>query len=112
MKDILTPQERERFNAVSACIQGTITNYELSTRLSLSLRQSQRLKRRVEEYGEEGIPHGGRGKRSNRAFDTIVTEIVTAFMHEKKHTDFGPTFAQEQLVKEMRLAGVEDFGRA
>lgn len=103
MQHTLTSLERERFDIVSSCIAGTTTNAVAATKLGVSIRQLQRLKRVVEKDGESGIRHGNRGQTSNRAIPTETRDAVIAFMKEEKHQDFGPTFVQEQLVKQKNI---------
>ena len=107
MKITLTPLERERYDIVRSCIDRDITNAEAAARLNLTVRQTQRLKRSVEERGEQGILHGSRGRASNRATHPETASAVIAFMHEEKHRDFGPTFAWEQLMKQGVVMGLE-----
>jgi hypothetical protein len=94
----LTASEQERYDTIRDCIDGDITNKEASTRLGLKIRQVQNLKRAVEEYGKEGIIHGSKGKIPPNATSDTVAKKVTAFFEQKKHQDFGPTFAQEKLL--------------
>ena len=96
----LTPPERARFDIINSCIAGAITNKEAASRLQLTVRQTQRLKRRVEDKGDQGVIHGGKGKTSNNAISETTVSVIETFLKEDKHHDFGPTFAQEQLVKQ------------
>jgi hypothetical protein len=96
----LTPLERERYDCIRSCIDRDITNAEAAARLGLKVRQVQNLKRAVEKDGEQGILHGSRGRISNRATHPETVSMVTVFLKNEKHCDFGPTFAQEQLVKQ------------
>ena len=100
METTLTPLERDRYDIVRSCIDRDITNAEASTRLGLKTRQVQNLKRAVEKHGELGVLHGSRGRASNRATHPEIVSMVTVFLKDEKHRDFGPTFAQEQLVKQ------------
>lgn len=99
MEYTLSPEDRDRFNSISTCVQGDATNAETAARLRLTVRQVQRLKRRVETLGEAGVIHAGRGKTSNRKTSEATTKAVTTHLKKKECADFGPTFAQEQLVK-------------
>ena len=103
MKDKLTPKEQERHDTILSCSAGKITNTEAAAKLRLTVRQVRRLKRKVEKLGESGIRHGNRDRTSNRATDAKTKAEVVAFMQEEKHRDFGPTFAQEQLVKQKHI---------
>lgn len=107
METTLTPEERERFDCIRACIDGDLTNAEVAARLGLKKRQVQNLKRAVEKRKEAGVVHGSRGQRSGRATKERTVAEVVAFLRKKKHRDFGPTFAQEQLAKQGISLGVE-----
>ena len=95
----LTDSEQERYDVIQSCIDGYITNKEAAVRLGLKVRWVQMLKRSVEKNGAKGAIHGSKGKTSPHATSNIISEKVTLFFEEKKHQDFGPTFAQEKLAK-------------
>ena len=94
----LTDSEQERYDVVSSCIEGEITNKEASIRLGLKIRWVQMLKRAVEKDGKKGVVHKSKGQAPPNATPKIITEKVVTFFEQKKHHDFGPTFAQEKLV--------------
>ena len=94
----LTDSEQERYDVVSSCIEGDITNKEASVRLGLKIRWVQMLKRSVEKDGKKGVIHKLKGQASNNATDDTVVKKVVTFFEQKKHHDFGPTFAQEKLA--------------
>ena len=94
----LTDSEQERYDVVSSCIEGEITNKEASVRLGLKIRWVQMLKRAVEKDGKKGVIHKSKGQVPPNATSKIITEKVVTFFEQKKHQDFGPTFAQEKLV--------------
>ena len=98
-KTVLTASEQERYDTVRSCIRGDITNREASYRLGLKIRQVQRLKKKIEENGEQGIIHGLKGKIAHNKTEEVEIKKVVKFLQEKKHRDFGPTFAQEKLVE-------------
>lgn len=99
MEIVLTPEERERFDIVRACIDGDLISAEAAARLRLTVRQVRRLKRRVEKRGEAGILHGLRGSISPRKTGGITVGNIVAHLKKKGCKGFGPTFAQEQLRK-------------
>lgn len=103
----LTEQDRERYEIIHSCIDGDLTNAEAGARLRLTIRHVRRLKRAVETLGEAGVVHGSRGKESPKATKESTKTTIMKFLKEKKHCDFGPTFAQEQLAKQDILIGVE-----
>lgn len=94
----LTASEQERYDIIRSCSDGDITNKEASIRLGIKVRQVQRIKRAVEKNGRNGVVHGAKGQVSNNATDETIIKEVVEFFKEKKHHDFGPTFAQEKLV--------------
>ena len=103
METTLTPEERGRYDCVRACIDGDLTNAEAAARLGRTVRQTQRLKRSVEKDREKGVIHGNRGKSSKTAVDQKTVAAIVAFLKKKKHQDFGPTFAMEQLAKQKKI---------
>jgi hypothetical protein len=107
MKTSLTPLEQERYDCIRACIDQDITNAEASARLRLTVRQVRRLKRAVEQSGEEGARHGNRGRVSNRATHPETTYAVFEYLKKEKHRDFGPTFAREKLAERGVVLGTE-----
>ena len=99
MDDIkLSAAELERYDTIRDCIDGNITNKEASIRLGLKKRWVQMLKRSVEKDGKRGAVHGSKGQSPGNSTSDAVAEKVAAFFREKKHHDFGPTFAQEKLA--------------
>lgn len=94
----LTDSEQERYDVVRSCIDGDITNKEASVRLGLKVRQIQRIKRTIESDGKKGAIHGSKGQAPPNATHDTITKKVVAFFKQKKHHDFGPTFAQEKLA--------------
>lgn len=103
----LTPLQQERYDHIRSCIDGDITNAEAAARLRLSVREVQRLKRSVEKDGKLGVIHGNRGRASNRAMHPEKVSVVVAYLEDKQHRDFGPTFAQEKLEERGIVLGVE-----
>lgn len=93
----LTISEQERYDVIRSCIGGDITNYEASVQLGLKIRWVQKLKRAVEKDGMKGVVHKSKGRRSGNATTLDTVKKVAAFFRQKKHKDFGPTFAQEKL---------------
>ncbi len=94
----LTAREQERYDIIRSCSGGDITNKEASVRLGLKIRQIQNLKRAVEKEEVKGIVHKSKRQISHNATDDTIVKKVTAFFEQKKHRDFGPTFAQEKLA--------------
>ena len=104
MEDSLTPQERERYDIIHACIEKKITNAEAAARLRLTTRQVRRSKRAIEKYGAHGVVHGNRSRVPWNATNATTKKTVVTFLKKKDHRDFGPTFAMEQLLKQESIA--------
>jgi hypothetical protein len=94
----LTDREKERYDIIRSCIDGDITNKEASIRLGLKTRWVQNLKRAVEKGGKVGVVHKSKGQTPPNAIPDILVDEVRRFFKDKKHQDFGPTFAQEKLA--------------
>ena len=94
----LTVSEQERYDVIQSCIDANITNKEASVRLGLKIRRIQEIKRAVEKDGKKGVVHGSKGKSPDNATSGAVIKKVNTFFDQKKHQDFGPTFAQEKLA--------------
>ena len=94
----LTASEQERYEVVRSCADGDITNKEASIRLGLKVRQIQRIKCVIEKEGKKGAVHKSKGQAPPNATSDTITKKVVAFFEQKKHQDFGPTFAQEKLA--------------
>lgn len=94
----LTASEQERYNIIRSCIDGDITNKEASDRIGLKIRQVQNLKRAVLKEEMRGVIHKSKGRTSSNATDNATVKKAVEFLKQKKHKDFGPTFAQEKLL--------------
>jgi transposase-like protein len=94
----LTDLEQERYDVIRSCIDRDITNKEASVRLGLKIRWVQKLKKEVLKNGTSGVVHKSKGRISSNATVDVIADEVTEFFKQKKHHDFGPTFAQEKLA--------------
>jgi hypothetical protein len=103
----LTAHEEERYDIIRSCVDGDITNKEASVRLGLKVRQVQRIKRAVEKEEKKGVVHKSKGRISGNATGDVITRKVIRFFEQKKHQDFGPTFAQEKLFNIGVMIGTE-----
>jgi len=104
METTLTMSNREidRLKVINNVIIGKLTWDEAGSQLDLSGRQVGRLCQKVRKKGNAGIIHGLRGKPSNNQLEPGLLE--KAMEHVKsKYYDFGPTFANEKLLKIHKL---------
>jgi transposase len=73
-------RDAQRLGPLKAAIEARITNRKGAELTGLSLRQFQRLKRRVRCQGPRGLLHGNRGRPSPRRLDPAVREQVVALL--------------------------------
>ena len=96
--DILMMRQNElkRLEYIKKAIGKQVTQLEASGFLGISLRQVQRLVRRVREIGSKGIVHQGRGKVSHRRISEVIkAKVLRAY--GSRYKDFGATLASEKL---------------
>ncbi len=99
---VMSATELRRVHVLRQVREKRITQRAAGTLLGLTNRQIQRLLRRVEQEGDQGLVHRGRGKPSNRRIpETQKTKGLT--LYDTQYGDFGPTLAAEQLAERHRL---------
>jgi len=76
----MSRKEVPRAGLVKAALAGKITNAEGARALRLSVRQFQRLKRRVDTEGAAGIVHRSRGRASPRRLTPALRKHVVRLM--------------------------------
>jgi len=107
----LSEKERGRLRIVKAIAAGKMSSRKGAEVLGVSYRQMLRVMSRFEECGAEGLGHGLRGRRSNRAESKTKRERILR-LYQTKYEDFGPTLAQEYLEREEgEKIGVETLRR-
>jgi len=94
----MTSQEAERLTIINNLIAKKINGTDAAKQLSLSVRQTKRLKARVRKYGVKGIIHKLRGRDGNNKIDTKLLREVKKII-QKEYPDFGPTLATEKLLE-------------
>jgi transposase len=73
----LTVAQHRRLKTIETALEGRLTNRQAAHALALSLRQVQRLKRKVHRDGPAGIRHGNTGRRPwNRLTDDLRERIL------------------------------------
>lgn len=74
MKEVLTMtlKEVKRLKIVNEFVNGTITQIEAATYLSLSERQLRKIVKRFKEEGDKGVINKSRGPTSNRKTKTDI----------------------------------------
>ena len=100
-------QDRDRLKVVSNAEKGRLTQKQAGDQLGLSERQVRRLVKRIRQEGDGGLIHRSRERPSNRRLCEEDREAVKEFLLLATWSDFGPTYAQEQLVKQGYRIGRE-----
>lgn len=97
-----TMREVTRYSIIQSLLEGKMVNKEAVLSLNLSLRQVQRMKRKVEVLGPAGILHGNRGRSPSHAFSSEAqNRIIT--LAEERYFDFNFSHLSEMLEEEERI---------
>lgn len=98
----MSGKELRRVHVIRQVVEHRVTQKKAGTVLGLSARQIQRLVRRVEQEGDHGLVHRGRGRPSNRRIpEPRKTKVLK--LYEQRYGDFGPTLAAEKLAEQHGL---------
>lgn len=122
-KVLMSGKELRRVHVIRQVLNAHITQVKAGSLLGLTDRQIRRLVRRVEQEGDQGLVHRGRGKPSNRRVpEKRKTKVLK--LYEERYGDFGPTLAAEKLAEHhgitlsdetlrlwLRAHGIEHFRR-
>lgn len=95
---LMSGKELRRVHVIRQALEKQITQEKAGELLRLTERQIRRLMRRVEQEGDQGLVHRGRGKPSNRRIPEQRKAQVLK-LYEKRYGDFGPTLAVEKLAE-------------
>ena len=94
----MSVKELRRVHVIRQTMEQKLTQVQAGTVLGLTTRHIRRLIERVEQAGDQGLAHRGRGTPSNRRIpDTVKRKVLT--LYEKRYGDFGPTLAAEKLAE-------------
>lgn len=99
---VMTQRENKRYEIIKDLINNKIDGTEASKQISLSTRQTKRLKARVIEEGIKGIIHKNRGKPSNRKIEKEIMEKAKTLL-KQNYSDFKPSFASEKLEENHQI---------
>ena len=95
---IMSVKELRRVHVIRQTRENKLTQVKAGTLLGLSPRHIRRLIERVEQGGDQGLAHRGRGKPSNRRIpEKVQTKALT--LYAQRYGDFGPTLAAEKLAE-------------
>lgn len=120
---VMSGKELRRVHVIRQVVAKQLTQKEAGTLVGLTDRQIRRLQRRVEQEGDRGLVHRGRGKPSNRRIPE-PRKAKALQLYEQRYGDFGPTLAAEKLAERhgitisdetlrgwLRENGIEHFRR-
>jgi len=92
----MTQKQLDRYDIIKRLIRKEINGTKAANLLSLSIRQTKRLKVDVIENGPSALQHGNRGKPSHNCILDQEKAKIIKLLH-KHYYDFGPTLATEKL---------------
>ena len=95
---IMSVKELRRVHVIRQTMEKKLTQVKAGTLLGLTTRHIRRLIERVEQAGDQGLAHLGRGKPSNRRIPEQVKATVLT-RYAQRYGDFGPTLAAEKLTE-------------
>jgi len=92
-------KEMTRYSVIQSLLERKMVNREAAQAIGLSLRQVQRIKRKVESLGPEGVLHGNKGRSPSHAFSPEKKcQVIT--LAEKRYFDFNFSHLAEILEEE------------
>lgn len=92
----MTAKDVLRSQVIAQVMEGKLDQSSAAGRLSISVRQIKRLKRRMQDEGVQGLLSKKRGRPSNRRTPADLLAKAVALIGEH-YADFGPTLACEKL---------------
>lgn len=95
---IMSVQELRRVHVIRQTMEKKLTQVEAGVLLGLTPRHIRRLIERVEQEGDQGVAHRGRGRPSNRRIPEPV-KAKALRLYAQRYGDFGPTLAAEKLAE-------------
>ena len=93
----MTQGDRDRLVALKKAKKKLISQREAAEELRVSIRQVQRLMRRLRDDGDKAVVHGLRGKPSNRKNEGKIEQRALKILAAPVYAGFGPTLAAEYL---------------
>jgi len=101
MEVTLTVEQANRYELCKGAIEGYRQNAEVAMALRLSVRQVQRIKRKVEEKGAAGVVHGNAGREPpNKTPQELHDRVVE--LARTRYADFGFAHLADMLSEKHR----------
>ena len=97
-EESITMAELNRYDVIKSLLDGKLTNKEAGRSLDLTVRQIQRIKKRVSGEGVRGVFHGNKGRKPAHSFSTeFKTEAMDLF--RQKYFDFNFSHLSDYLLE-------------
>jgi len=93
---LMTPTDLHTKSIMDSLLAGRILEHEAAEMLALSIRQVQRIKKRIREEWDEGIIHRLRGRISNHHHDPTKYDQAMRIIQEQYH-DYSYVMLHEKL---------------
>jgi transposase InsO family protein len=91
-------RELVRYRVLSLVLEGQLALQDAAAKLELSVRQTRRLMKRVEEHDAAGLVHGNRGRSpANRTEDTVRQKILAWVAEGGRYCGINDTHLRELL---------------
>src|SRR6266581_4781104 len=104
----MSARERDRLKVLHEVRQRHITHAQAGAELGMSVRWVRKLLVRLRTWGDGGLRHGLRGRRSNRKTPEAAKRRAVELYRQKKQAklwhDYGPTLAAEELAEQHGIA--------
>src|SRR5437870_12283421 len=104
----MSARERDRLKVLHEVRQRDITQAQAGAELGMSVRWVRKLLVRLRTWGDGGLRHGLRGRRSNRKTREAAKRRAVELYRQKKQAklwhDYGPTLAAEELAEQHGIA--------
>ena len=97
--ELMSQKEVQRLVVLKRLKQGELSQAQVVEQLGVTVRQVNRLVRRVREQGPLGLVSRRRGQRSNRRIDSAQQAHYVGLVGQH-YADFGPQLAHEYLQRE------------
>ena len=95
---IMRVKALRRVSVIRQTMEQQLTQVKAGTLLGLTTRHIRRLIERVEQTGDQGLAHGGRGMPSNRRLPA-TGKAKALRLYAQRYGDCGPTLAAEKLAE-------------
>ena len=92
----MSRKELNRLEILGRALERRLTQAQAAEQLGLSVRQVERLCRKLRVEGASGLVSKKRGRASNRALSSELRDRALGLVQSRYH-DFGPTLAAEKL---------------